>query len=92
MKRLISLAIATLLASPFALPLAANAADQIKIGMPMILSGPGALFGEPTLKGAQMFVDEVNAQGMLLQRMTAAGTGNFGYIEKRLTLYGPPPR
>jgi hypothetical protein len=37
-------------------------------------------------------IDEVNAQGMLLQRMTAAGTGNFGYIEKRPTLYGPPPR
>jgi hypothetical protein len=37
-------------------------------------------------------IDEVNAQGMLLQRMTAAGTGNFGYIEKRLSLYGPPPR
>ena len=37
-------------------------------------------------------IDEVNAQGTLLQRMTAAGTGNFGYIEKRLTLYGPPPR
>ena len=37
-------------------------------------------------------IDEVNAQGMLLQRMMAAGTGNFGYIEKRPTLYGPPPR
>ena len=32
----------------------------------MILSGPGALFGEPTLKGAQMYVDEVNAQGGVL--------------------------
>ena len=62
MKRLISLAIAALLASQ----LAASAADQIKIGMPMILSGPGALFGEPTLKGAQMYVDEINAQGGVL--------------------------
>ena len=62
MKRHISLAIAALLASQ----LAATAADQIKIGMPMILSGPGALFGEPTLKGAQMYVDEVNAQGGVL--------------------------
>ena len=62
MNRRISLAIAALLASQ----LAATAADQIKIGMPMILSGPGALFGEPTLKGAQMFVDEVNAQGGVL--------------------------
>jgi branched-chain amino acid transport system substrate-binding protein len=62
MKRRISLAIAALLASQ----LAAAAADQIKIGMPMILSGPGALFGEPTLKGAQMYVDEINAQGGVL--------------------------
>ena len=45
-----------------------QAADPIKIGMPMILSGPGALFGEPTLKGAQMFVDETNAKGGLLGR------------------------
>ncbi len=37
-------------------------------------------------------IHEVNAQGMLLQSITAAGTGNFGYIEKRATLYGPPPR
>jgi len=62
MKRRITLAIAALLASQ----LAATAADQIKIGMPMILSGPGALFGEPTLKGAQMYVDEINAQGGVL--------------------------
>ena len=45
-----------------------HAADPIKIGMPMILSGPGALFGEPTLKGAQMFVDEMNAKGGVLGR------------------------
>jgi len=38
-------------------------------------------------------LDEVNAQGMLLQRMTTAVAGStFGYIEKRATLYGPPPR
>ena len=46
-----------------ALPSAANAQKAIKVGVPMILSGPGALFGEPTLKGAQMYVDEVNAAG-----------------------------
>ena len=48
-------------AALFALPQIAIAADPIKIGVPMILSGPGALFGEPTLKGIQMLVDEVNA-------------------------------
>ena len=34
----------------------------------MILSGPGALFGEPALKGAQMFVEEINAKGGVLGR------------------------
>jgi len=51
-----------------AAPLAAQAANPIKVGMPMVLSGPGALFGEPTLKGAQMLVDEVNAKGGVLGR------------------------
>ena len=50
------------------LPGAAAAADSIKVGFPMILSGPGALFGEPALKGAQMFVDELNAKGGVLGR------------------------
>ena len=49
-----------------ALPAAAQKA--IKIGYPVILSGPGALIGEPSLKGAQMYVDEVNAKGGVLGR------------------------
>ncbi len=40
----------------------------IKIGYPVILSGPGALIGEPSMKGAQMFVDEQNAKGGVLGR------------------------
>jgi branched-chain amino acid transport system substrate-binding protein len=40
----------------------------IKVGFPMILSGPGALFGEPALRGAQMFVQELNASGGVLGR------------------------
>jgi len=44
------------------------AQQPIKVGYPMILSGPGALFGEPALKGAQMFVDEINAKGGVLGR------------------------
>ena len=40
----------------------------IRIGYPVILSGPGALIGEPSLKGAQMFVDEANAKGGVLGR------------------------
>ena len=50
------------------LPIAASAQNVIKVGFPMILSGGGALFGEPTVKGAQMLVDEVNAKGGVLGR------------------------
>ena len=60
MKRvmLALLGLATLLA-----PGRSIAQQPIKVGYPMILSGPGALFGEPALKGAQMFVDEINGKG-----------------------------
>jgi hypothetical protein len=37
-------------------------------------------------------VHEVDAQGMLLQTLTWASGGQFGYIQKRKSLYGPPPR
>jgi branched-chain amino acid transport system substrate-binding protein len=57
-----------LLVGLLALPLAAEAQKPIKVGFPMILSGPGALFGEPATKGAQMYVDEVNAAGGVLGR------------------------
>jgi len=57
-----------LLAGLLALPLAAEAQKTIKVGMPMPLSGPPALFGEPATKGAQMFVDELNAKGGVLGR------------------------
>jgi branched-chain amino acid transport system substrate-binding protein len=52
-----------LLAALLAAPLAADAQKPIKVGFPMILSGPGALYGDPALKGAQMFVEEINAKG-----------------------------
>src|SRR5882672_10277416 len=57
-----------LLAALLAFPLAAEAQKPIKVGMPMPLSGPPALFGEPASKGAQMYVDEVNAKGGVLGR------------------------
>ena len=46
----------------------ALAQKPIRIGYPVILSGPGALIGEPSLKGAQMFVEEINAKGGVLGR------------------------
>ena len=49
-------------------PLAAEAQKPIKVGMPMPLSGPPALFGDPAAKGAQMFVEELNTKGGVLGR------------------------
>ncbi len=60
--------LALLLIGLLALPLTAEAQKSIKVGFPMILSGPGALFGEPALKGAQMFAEEINAKGGVLGR------------------------
>ena len=57
-----------LLALALLAPLGAEAQKPIKVGFPMILSGPGALFGEPASKGAQMYVDEINAKGGVLGR------------------------
>ena len=55
-----------LLALVAAMPSAAFAQKTIKVGMPLPLSGPAALFGEPASKGAQMFVEEINAKGGVL--------------------------
>jgi len=57
-----------LLAALLALPLSAEAQKPIKVGVPLPLSGPPALFGEPASKGAQMYVDEINAKGGALGR------------------------
>lgn len=42
--------------------------NPIKVGVPLPLSGPAALYGEPALKGAQLFVQELNAAGGVLGR------------------------
>ena len=59
-----------LLGAAVAIFMAAEAQAQkpIRIGYPVILSGPGALIGEPSMKGAQMFVEEINAKGGVLGR------------------------
>jgi branched-chain amino acid transport system substrate-binding protein len=56
------------LAAALVVPPASEAQKPIKVGMPMPLSGPAALFGEPASKGAQMFIDELNAKGGVLGR------------------------
>jgi branched-chain amino acid transport system substrate-binding protein len=57
-----------LAAAAVCMPLAAHAADTIKIGFPIPLSGPTAVYGEPILKGAQMAVEQINAAGGVLGR------------------------
>ena len=37
-------------------------------------------------------LQEVSADGIVLQEWTWPLGASFGYIEKRATLYGPPPR
>ena len=57
-----------LLAASAALLLVEPAAAQntIKVGVPMPLSGPAALYGEPAVKGIRMFVEELNGAGGVL--------------------------
>jgi len=47
-------------------PAVSMAADTIKIGFPIPLSGPAAVYGKPILAGAQMAVAEINAKGGVL--------------------------
>jgi branched-chain amino acid transport system substrate-binding protein len=47
---------------------AAAAESTIKIGFPMPLSGPAAVYGVPVTKGAEMAVQEINAKGGILGR------------------------
>jgi branched-chain amino acid transport system substrate-binding protein len=49
-------------------PILAGAADTIKIGFPIPLSGATAVYGEPVLKGAQLAVAQINAKGGVLGR------------------------
>jgi branched-chain amino acid transport system substrate-binding protein len=50
------------------MPAAALAAENIKIGFPMPLSGPASVYGVPITKGAEMAVQEINANGGVLGR------------------------
>ncbi len=51
-----------------ALPVAALAEEPIKIGFPIPLSGPTAVYGTPILKGAELAVADINAAGGVLGR------------------------
>lgn len=45
-----------------------QAEKPIKVGYVVVLSGAAALIGEPSLKGAQMYVEEINGKGGVLGR------------------------
>ncbi len=49
-------------------PRAVSAEETIKIGFPMPLSGPTAVYGVPITKGAEMAVADINAKGGVLGR------------------------
>ena len=66
--RLQTLLASALAAAGICAALPAAAQKAIRVGYPVILSGPGALIGEPSLKGAQMYVEEINAKGGVLGR------------------------
>jgi len=57
-----------LVISALILPSAANAADPIKVGMTMALTGGVAPIGKQVLAGLQIWRDDVNAKGGLLGR------------------------
>jgi branched-chain amino acid transport system substrate-binding protein len=47
---------------------AALAAENIKIGSVLSVSGPAAFLGDPELKTLQMYIDKINAEGGVLGR------------------------
>ncbi|MDO8250485.1 MAG: ABC transporter substrate-binding protein [Rhodoferax sp.] len=48
--------------------LSANAADPIKIGAVLSVTGPAAFLGDPELKTLQLYVEELNKKGGVLGR------------------------
>ncbi|MBP6807203.1 MAG: ABC transporter substrate-binding protein [Chromatiaceae bacterium] len=57
---------AVISAALFALGAPIQAADSIKIGTFLAVTGPAAFLGDPELKTLQLYVDEINQQGGLL--------------------------
>jgi branched-chain amino acid transport system substrate-binding protein len=59
---------AALVAAAALIPAGVMAAEPIKIGFPIPLSGPTATYGVPILQGAQLAAQEINAKGGVLGR------------------------
>ena len=69
----IGLAYAALTCSTFAF-----AADPVKIGIPIALSGPASVVAPSTLQAAQLAVDEINAMGGILGRQVSIESADDG--------------
>ena len=69
---------AGLFASTLASNQAAHAADPIKIGIPIALSGPASVVAPSTLQAAQLAVDEINAKGGILGHPVSIETADDG--------------
>jgi len=62
-KRILGALVATSTAAMIAASAAAQDGDPIKLGAPLILSGPGAFAGEASKRTLDMLVEDVNAGG-----------------------------
>ena len=66
-RSLIACIVLSLITFVFLFPPAADAQKKpILVGFPMFLTGGGALFGQPSKVGAEMFVKEINEKGGVL--------------------------
>jgi ABC-type branched-subunit amino acid transport system substrate-binding protein len=53
--------------------LTAFAAEPIKIGSVLSVTGPAAFLGDPELKTLQMYVEDINKKGGVLGRQSGTG-------------------
>jgi branched-chain amino acid transport system substrate-binding protein len=68
MRNGLKVAFVALLVSGLMFPASGFSADPIKFGMPNALSGHGAPYAVPLVKGAEVAVKEINAKGGVLGR------------------------
>src|ERR1043166_4364143 len=67
------------------LPAAAGAENTIKIGFPMPLSGPASVYGVPITKGAEMAVQEINADEAVRLARELIIKNNVDFLSGTLT-------
>jgi branched-chain amino acid transport system substrate-binding protein len=68
MRKMFKLLISVFIAGILVIPAVGLAAEPIKFGMPNALSGHGASYAQPMVKGAEVAIKEINAKGGVLGR------------------------